>query len=50
MDYYKGVLRDESVEISVIPEEQKIRAGFEGNREFVRQQRERLKMVLDEKL
>ena len=47
-DYYKGLLRDETVEIRVVPEELNIRDGFQGNREFAKKRYEEKKVILDE--
>lgn len=46
-DSYKGLLRDETVEIEVIPEELEIRSGFKGNLKFVKEQRFRNKIELN---
>ncbi len=50
-DYYKGMLKDETVEIRVVPdmdsEQNLFSPSFKGNKEFVTQQRQRNRMVLD---
>jgi len=49
-DYYKGLLRDEEVEIKVIPEEFKIRACFQGNRKLAKKEHRRKKIKLNSEL
>jgi len=49
-DYYKGVLMDDIVEIQVVPEKMEIPPDFKGNREFIKQQRERNRITLNEEI
>ena len=53
-DYYKGIVKDETVEIQVVPnmimEEGKTPVNFKGNIEFLKRQRERNRMPLNKEM